>query len=318
MKLRKLAVRGLLSLTVVLLAAIAFGLALGWAPDRPVQELVKQWAPPPSTFIDVKGLQVHVRDEGLRTDPIPVVLIHGTSASLHTWEGWVDALKQQRRVITMDLPGFGLTGPNAQNDYRSEAYTRFVLDLMDALGVQRFVLGGNSLGGEIAWQVAEKAPQRVDRLILVDAAGYPLRPQSMPIGFRIARTPVLSKMMEVTLPRAMVESSVRNVYGDPSRVTPELVDRYEALILREGNRKALVRRFAQSSYEGAEPRIRAIRQPTLIIWGGRDLLIPVENAANFARDIANSRLAVFDDLGHVPHEEDPVRTVAAVLEFLKH
>ncbi len=313
---RKVLVRGLLPLIVLLFAAIALMLVFSWAPDRPVHELVKQWAPPPSTFVDVRGLKVHVRDEGVRTDPVPVVLIHGTSASLHTWEGWVAALKPQRRVITMDLPGFGLTGPNAQNDYRDETYTQFILDLMDTLGVQRFVLGGNSLGGEIAWQVAEKAPQRVAKLILVDAAGYPIRPQSMPIAFTIARTPVVNKMMEVTLPRSMVESSVRNVYGDPSRVTPALVDRYEALTLRAGNRKALAQRFAQSDFEGSGSRIEAIKQPTLILWGGRDMLIPLENAHWFKRDIAGSQLEVFDDLGHVPHEEDPARTVAVVRAFL--
>lgn len=310
--------RGLLSLLLVLLATLVLGLMLAWAPDRPVQELAQQWAPPPSAFVDVKGLKVHVRDEGPRTDPVPVALIHGTSASLHTWEGWADALKQQRRVITMDLPGFGLTGPNPQNDYRDETYAQFMRDLMDTLGVQRFVIGGNSLGGDIAWQVAEKAPQRVEKLILVDAAGYPMQPQSMPIAFTIARTPVINKMMEVTLPRAMVESSVRNVYGDPSRVTPALVDRYEALTLREGNRKALVRRFVQSDFEGARSsRIKNIKQPTLILWGGRDLLIPLENAYLFERDIAGSQLTVFDDLGHVPQEEDPARTVAAVQAFLK-
>ncbi|OGB20574.1 MAG: alpha/beta hydrolase [Burkholderiales bacterium RIFCSPLOWO2_02_FULL_57_36] len=315
---RKLFLRGVLSLIVLLLAALALGFALSWAPDRPVQELVKQWAPPPSTFVDVKGLKVHLRDEGVQTDPIPVVLIHGTSASLHTWEAWVDTLKSQRRVITMDLPGFGLTGPNPQNDYRNESYTQFIIDLMDTLGVQRFVLGGNSLGGDIAWQVAEKVPQRVDKLILVDAAGYPIRPQSMPIAFTIARTPVLNKMMEMTLPRSMVESSVRDVYGDPSRVTPALVDRYEALTLREGNRKALVQRFAQSNFEGSGSRIKAIKQPTLILWGGRDRLIPVENAYFFERDIAGSQLTVFDDLGHVPHEENPARTAAVVQAFLKN
>ena len=140
----------------------------------------------------------------------------------------------------------------------------------------------------------------------------------MPIAFAIARMPVVNKMMEVTLPRAMVESSVRNVYGDPARVTPALVDRYEALTLREGNRKALVQRFSQSNFEGSGSRVKAIKQPTLIIWGGRDQLIPVENAYFFERDIAGSQLKVFDDLGHVPHEEDPARTVAAVQVFLNN
>ena len=217
----------------------------------------------------------------------------------------------------MDLPGFGLTGPNATDDYRIATYASFVIDLLDALAVKKCVLAGNSLGGEIAWHVAISAPGRVERLILVDAAGYPLQSQSVPIGFRIARMPGLNRIMEFTLPRSLVASSVRNVYGDPARVTPELIDRYEVLTLRSGNRRALVRRFEQSDFGADAARIAAIRQPTLILWGGRDRLIPVDNGRRFARDIAGSRLVIFDDLGHVPHEEDAARTVAAVRDFLK-
>lgn len=300
-----------------LLALFALAVGLNWAPDRPVETLTARWAPPPSTFIDVRGLKAHVRDEGPRDDPAPLVLIHGTSASLHTWEGWVNAFKGERRVITMDLPGFGLTGPNAMDDYRTATYVGFVIDLLDTLAVKKCVLAGNSLGGEIAWQVAVSSPGRVERLILVDSAGYPLQSQSVPIGFRIARTPGLNRIMEFTLPRSLVASSVRNVYGDAARVTPELIDRYEALTLRSGNRHALVRRFEQSDFGADAARIATIRQPTLILWGGRDRLIPVDNARRFAHDIAGSRLVIFDDLGHVPQEEDASRTAAAVRVFLK-
>jgi pimeloyl-ACP methyl ester carboxylesterase len=300
-----------------LLAIIALAVGLTWAPDRPVETLTARWAPPPSTFIDVRGLKVHVRDQGPRDDPVPLVLIHGTSASLHTWEGWVAALKGQRRVITMDLPGFGLTGPNAHDDYRTATYVAFVTDLLDALGVKKCVLAGNSLGGEIAWHAALSSPERIERLILVDSAGYPLQSQSIPIGFRIARIPGLNRIMEFTLPRSLVAASVRNVYGDAARVTPELIDRYEALTLRSGNRRALGRRFEQSDFGADAARIAAIRQPTLILWGGRDRLIPVDNARRFAQDIGGSRLVIFDDLGHVPQEEDAARTAAAVRVFLK-
>ena len=302
---------------VALLALFALAVGLNWAPDRPVETLMARWAQPPSAFIDVRGLKVHVRDEGPRDDPAPLMLIHGTSSSLHTWEGWVAAFKGERRVITMDLPGFGLTGPNARDDYRTAAYVSFVIDLLDTLAVKKCVLAGNSLGGEIAWQVAVAAPGRVERLILVDAAGYPLQSQSIPIGFRIARTPGLNRIMEFTLPRSLVASSVRNVYGDAARVTPELIDRYEALTLRSGNRHALVRRFEQSDFGADAARIATIRQPTLILWGGRDRLIPVDNARRFEHDIAGSRLVIFDDLGHVPQEEDAARTAAAVRDFLK-
>jgi pimeloyl-ACP methyl ester carboxylesterase len=300
-----------------LLALFALAVGLNWAPDHPVETLTARWAPPPSTFIDVRGLKTHVRDEGPRDDPAPLVLIHGTSSSLHTWEGWVAAFKGERRVITMDLPGFGLTGPNAQDDYRTAAYVSFVIDVLDALAVKKCVLAGNSLGGEIAWHVAVSSPERIERLILVDSAGYPMQSQSIPIGFRIARIPGLNRIMEFTLPRSLVASSVRNVYGDPARVTEALIDRYEALTLRSGNRHALVRRFEQSDFGADASRIATIRQPTLILWGGRDRLIPVDNARHFARDIAASRLVIFDDLGHVPQEEDPARTAAAVRDFVK-
>ena len=151
-----------------------------WKPDLAMEDLVGRWASPSSTFVDIKGLKVHLRDEGPREDTVPIVLIHGTASSLQTWEGWVAALKEQRRVITFDLPGFGLTGPNARDDYRIESFVLFVLDVLDMLGVQLCVLGGNSLGGDIAWHIAVAAPERVERLILVDAAGYSM-PESEPI-----------------------------------------------------------------------------------------------------------------------------------------
>ncbi|MFZ6647390.1 alpha/beta fold hydrolase [Undibacterium sp. TJN25] len=308
--------KGLLYLLLLLLAIFALGIALNWAPDKPVDELKARWAPPPSQFIDVGGLQVHVRDEGPRDDPLPLVLIHGTAASLHTWEGWVAALKGKHRIITMDLPGFGLTGPNAQDDYSNAAYIRFMLDLLDKLGVQKCILGGNSLGGEIAWQVAVAAPQRVGKLILVDAGGYAFTPKSVPVGFMIARMPGLNRLMEWTLPRSMMEKSVRNVYGDASRVTPALVDRYEAMTLRQGNRRALGKRFGQLDGGASAGKIKTLAVPTLILWGERDKLIPVENGVLFQRDIAGSKLVRFPELGHVPQEEDPAATVAVVQQFL--
>lgn len=304
-----------LVVAVILLAGGGYVLATLEA-DRPVESLKARWATPPSQFVDVKGLAVHLRDEGPREDPVPVLLLHGTSASLHTWEGWVDALKGQRRVITVDMPGFGLTGPTAAGDYSLDAYVQFVVDVMDTLGVQQVVLGGNSLGGQIAWWTAVAHPTRVQRLVLVDAGGYDFQPESLPIGFTIAKLPVLNKLMEVTLPRGMIQSSVESVYGDPSKVTPALVDRYFELTLREGNRAALAERFRQGFRGEKAPLIRTIRQPTLVIWGGKDVLIPPQWGEQFAKDIPGSELAMFPDLGHVPQEEDPARTVAAVQAFL--
>jgi len=307
----------ILSAVVGILALMLVAtIATSWAPDRPVADLTARWAQPPSVFLDVAGLRAHVRDEGPREDPAPIVLLHGTSDSLHTWGGWTGALARDRRVIRVDLPGFGLTGPAPDGDYRAENYVRFVGALLDALDVQQCVLGGNSFGGWIAWETALALPERVRALVLVDAAGYPLESQSVPIGFRLARVPGLNRLLQSVLPRGLVESSVRNTYGDPSRVTPELVDRYYELTLREGNRAALAQRFAAGRHSPDTGRIAAIAVPTLILWGGRDRLIPLANGERFNREIAGSRLVVFPELGHVPQEEDSEATVAAVAEFL--
>jgi pimeloyl-ACP methyl ester carboxylesterase len=304
----------------VLMMLSTLALSLAYAPDRAPQTLVALWALPPSDFIEVKGQIVHVRDEGPRADPLPIVLVHGTSASLHTWEGWVKVLKKRRRVISFDLPGFGLTGPFAgqyeRDNYSGDAYARFLLDLLDRLGVQRAVLGGNSLGGEVAWRTAVLAPQRVAALILVDAMGPPFTPISVPLGFLIARIPVVNQISEWLLPRSLVAQGLADVYGDPARITPELVDRYFELALRQGNRRALALRMQHLVVGADAERIATLRLPTLILWGGRDRLIPPPIARQFQQQIPGSRLVVFPGLGHTPHEEDPAQTVLPVLEFL--
>ena len=302
-------------LALALLVATAAGMALTWAPDRQVSELQARWAPPPSAFVKVMGMDVHYRDEGPRNDPSPIVLLHGTSSSLHTWDGWASELTQTRRVIRFDLPGFGLTGPSPEGNYTIEYYVQFVSAMLEALEVNRYVLVGNSLGGEIAWESAVANPSRISRLILVDAGGYPPSGK-MPIGFVIAQLPGINLISQYTLPRAMIESSLKHVYGDPSRITPELVDRYYELTLRAGNRAAVSARFAQAKQGADAANIRKVAVPTLIIWGGKDELFPPEIAERFHEDIPGSWVAKFDHLGHVPQEEDPTRTLEAVRQFL--
>lgn len=321
-KLGWLLVTLLVAAMVALLAAfIAF-----WAPDQSVRQLAERWAPPPSQFIDLQGMQVHVRDEGPRADhssTIPIILLHGTGASLHTWDGWTEALVQQRRVIRVDLPGFGLTGPEPERNYSMERYAEFVIAVADYYQLPQFHLGGNSLGGRIAWYTAALNPKRVQRLVLVDASGgYPLQAQSVPLAFKIASNPLFSGMMNYILPRAVIRSSVENVYGDPSLVSEDLVDLYYAMAVRSGNRQALRDRFAQDPLDNPQAvareqaMIQRLQQPTLILWGALDRLIPVSHAHQYAADLQHHQLHIFAELGHIPHEEDPAATVAPVLTFL--
>ncbi|MFG6417178.1 alpha/beta fold hydrolase [Roseateles sp. DC23W] len=299
----------------ILLMLSALGFAIGKAPDRSLESLVPRWAPPPSDFIELDGLLVHYRDQGPSSDPLPLVLIHGTSASLHTWEGWATELARTRRVISFDLPGFGLTGPNADGDYRDARYVTFVRNLLARLGVGRVIVAGNSLGGEIAWQLALAEPARVAGLVLLDAAGHDFVPESLPLGFRIARIPVLREGMRWVLPRRAVENSVISVYGDPTRVSAALVDRYYELTLRAGNRVALMQRMDQLA-PGPVERLPEIQVPTLILWGGKDRLIPPIWGERFHAAIPGSRLVKFPALGHVPQEEDPAATLAALRDWL--
>ncbi len=309
--------QGLRWLALAVFLMLAAGIGLSWAPDRSADSLKARWATAPSQFMEVQGMQVHLRDEGPKDDPEPILLIHGTSASLHTWDGWTAALTSQRRVIRMDLPGFGLTGPAPDNDYRIERYADFVVALMDKLQIRQAALAGNSLGGGIAWRTAVQHPARVSRLVLVDAIGYPLQSTSVPLGFRLAQINWLKLVMRQLLPRRMIEGSVRNVYANPDKVSPELVDRYYELTLRAGNRESLTQRMKLRETDALSAGlIKTIGQPTLILWGAQDRLITEPSGQRFHQDIAGSQYVVFEGLGHVPQEEDPERTVQAVKAFL--
>jgi pimeloyl-ACP methyl ester carboxylesterase len=314
MKLRLRPVVSVLAL-LVLLSALLF-LRSAWQPDRPVEELKGRWAPPPSTFLRLQDMDVHVRDEGPRDDPFPLVLLHGTSSSLHTWEGWAERLRDRYRVVRVDLPGFGLTGPPPDGDYTLERYAGFVLALLERLGIRIAVLGGNSFGGRVAIATSLADGYRTRALVLVDASGLEVEADSVPIGFRIAQLPGIGPLMANLLPRGMIGSSVRNVYGDPDKVGEQLIDRYFELTLREGNRRALVERMRQAPGGELEGRVADVRSPTLILWGGEDRLIPPAVGRRLAEQIRGSRILMFEGLGHVPQEEDPEATVAPVREFL--
>jgi pimeloyl-ACP methyl ester carboxylesterase len=317
--------RGLLLVLAFALVGLGGFIAWNWAPDRPAEELAARWGAPPSQFEAVLGLPIHLRDEGPRDDPMPILLLHGTGDSLHTWQGWADALLPTRRVIRYDLPGFGLTGPDPAHDYSMKRQVAVLMAVLDRLGVERAVIAGNSLGGGIAWQAALAHPERVSALVLVDASGAPAAdvvaaastaPRSVPIGFRLARMSWAAPVLQRVLPRGVIESSLRNVYGDPSKVSTELVDRYFDLATREGNRAALMSRFGKRGELASTKPVSEITQPTLILWGARDRLIPLAAGERFREAISGSELVVFDELGHVPQEEDPARTVAAVQAFL--
>ncbi|MEI7445385.1 MAG: alpha/beta hydrolase [Burkholderiales bacterium] len=251
-------------------------------------------------------------------EPPAILLLHGTASSLHTWDGWARAMSPTMRVVRLDLPGFGLTGPHPSGDYSGAATADFLERFANAAGLKRFAIAGNSLGGYYAWRFALRHPERVSALILVDAVGYPIQPGTgESVAMQLARMPVVSELMRFAPIRGIVERSLKETYVDGTKVTPALVDRYEQLMLRPGNRAAMGDRARAERRPIGWQRLSELRMPTLIQWGEADAWIPMSHAERFRQDIPNSRLVVYPGLGHLPMEEDPDTTVRDAMIFLR-
>ena len=301
----------------VLVALIGGALLVFQVPDIPVEKLRAKYGSPASRYVEVApGTIIHMRDEGPR-DGFPVVLIHGSNASLHTWEPWVARLSPTYRVISLDLPAHGLSGPVPSRDYSTAAYVGVTEKLIDKLGLTRFAIGGNSMGGGVAWHYAAAHPDKVAALILVDSVGQPEPGKSSPpIGFRIARIPVLRDLLASVLPRSMIEQSLHQSVSVQSIVTPAAVDRYWELLRYPGNRSATMDRFAGYHRQDDTALLAKLTMPVQIVWGREDKLIPVGSAAWFSRHLPNARVTILDGIGHLPMEEAPDRALAPVLPLL--
>jgi pimeloyl-ACP methyl ester carboxylesterase len=286
--------------------------------DIPVADLRAKYGSPDSQYVELApGTVIHLRDQGPK-DGFPIILLHGSNASLHTWEPWVARLSPKYRVISFDFPAHGLSGPVPSRDYSATAYVGITEKVVDHLGLTRFALGGNSMGGGVAWRYAAAHPDKVAALILVDAAGRPPteRNKSTPLGFRIANTLVLRDIAATITPRSLFESSFRQSISVQSIATPQMIDRYWELIRYPGNRQATLDRFGGYKPQADDGSIRKVTVPTLILWGRDDKVIPVASAEWFSKNLPNARVTILDDVGHIPMEEAPDRSLAPVLELL--
>ncbi|WP_040474040.1 alpha/beta fold hydrolase [Flavobacterium frigoris] len=299
-------------LGLVILICILFGYT-----DRTIDDLQSKYATIPSQFVALDGMNVHYRDEGDALDSLPIVLIHGTASSLHTFDTWASSLKKNKRVLRMDLPAFGLTGPFPDRNYSIDHYVNFLEDFLAVRGIKHCILAGNSLGGQIAWRFTLKKPAMVAKLILIDAAGYPKESTSEPIAFKMAKIPVINKILSFITPRFVVKFSVENVYADKSKITESLIDRYFDLTLRAGNRQAFVDRMNVAYDTGYLKKINGIQQKTLVLWGEKDALITTASAQRFHDDLPNDTLVILKNSGHVPMEENPTESLRAVLSFIE-
>jgi pimeloyl-ACP methyl ester carboxylesterase len=237
-----------------------------------------------------------------------VVLLHGSGSSLEGFARVAELLSASHDVIRPDLPGFGRTGPRPDRDYRVRTSARTIARFTTALGLPHFAVAGNSLGGNIAWNLALDAPERVDALVLVNATGYPGK--TLPAGLRLARNPLLRPLLRRWLPRGATERGLREAVGASSAIVDDaMVDRVHALTSRPGNRSAFVD-FANTDQPVRSPEIPRITAPTLVLRSaGID-------GQNFARDISNSHELINPDGGHLLPEEAPQWVANAIRTFL--
>ena len=306
-------------LFILLLAAFAALFLWGYAPDTEAAQMERKYGSAASRFAKLEpGLRVHYRDEGKQDGPV-LVLIHGSNASLHTWEQWVGILGKDYRIISLDLPGHGLTGNNPAGVYDSASYVRVVDRLLTQLNVDKAVIGGNSMGGGVSWAYALEHPEKIEALLLVDASGQPnARSGEMPLGFRLMRMPVIKEAARFIAPRSIFESSVKTSMSVQSGIDDKLIDRYWELNRYPGNRTATMQRFSSSKSmaSGTKERLSTIKVPVLILWGAKDNLIPVTAAKWFAEAMPQAKLIIYPNVGHIPMEEIPQKSANDVKIWL--
>jgi pimeloyl-ACP methyl ester carboxylesterase len=217
------------------------------------------------------------------------------------------------RVVRFDLPGCGLSEPDRTGNYGDARSITLVKDLMDGLGIESATLVGNSMGGRIAWQFAAAFPARTRKLVLISPDGF----ASPGIQYgKPPRVPPLLHSMKYFLPRALLKMNLAAAYAEPARLSESVVDRYYELMLAPGNRGAMLDRMRQSVLEDPVPVLRQIHTPTLLLWGKKDRLIPIENATDYLAAIPDATLVSFPDLGHVPQEEAPAESLKPLEKFL--
>ncbi|WP_295528418.1 alpha/beta fold hydrolase [Novosphingobium sp. Chol11] len=295
---------GLLGIGAVSLAAYLY------APDKPRVALEALY---PGEYRTVLGMRLRLRDTGPRDRPA-LILVHGFGSSLDTWEPWAEALSVRYRVVRFDLPGFGLSGPDPTGDYSDARSMKILIGLMDQLGIARASLIGNSLGGRIVWNLAALHPERVARLVLISPDGF-----ASP-GFEYGKPPQVPLMMKAlpyVAPREMLKQNLAIAYARPAALSEETVTRTRDMMLAPGVRRAILARMEQVILRDPAPTLARIKAPVLLLWGEKDGMIPISNAADYMRDLPpGAKLVRLPELGHVPFEENPGRALIPVEAFL--
>lgn len=291
--------------------------------DVPTDVVDARYTSPDSQFSELGDLgRVHYRDEGRRQAP-PIILLHGSNASLHTFEPWVTRLKDKFRVVTIDLPGHGLTGEVPSGDYSNEAMVAVVNELANNLGLEHFVIGGNSMGGSIALRYALDHPKKITGLVLINSSGFMRKrfqndDSQGVLVFRLLKNPWFRAIGEVMDPYYFVSQGLEAAFHQQAAVTEAMVMRYYDLALREGTRKATMKRFSATEDKKYQAQdLARINVPTLLMWGKEDAVAPFAFASGYETLIPRISTAYYDGVGHIPMEEVPEISAADLIAFME-
>ncbi|HEY0283555.1 MAG TPA: alpha/beta hydrolase, partial [Rhizomicrobium sp.] len=247
-----------------------------------------------------------------------LVLVHGFGDALGTWDGWTAALKDQYRIIRVDLPGHGLTQAPATYRIDVEAYADLIDELAAKLSLPKFAIAGNSLGGAVAWEFAVRHPSRLNALILVDAAGWPSKglTKNPPLAFRILQYKLGRDILKTIDNKPLIRDSLRREVGDPSVITPQLVERWAELQRAPGHREILMSGPVAGKGLAAKEKLAGIKLPALVLWGENDPLLDLDGGKKFAAAIPGARFVVYPHVGHLPQIESPIPSARDVALFL--
>jgi pimeloyl-ACP methyl ester carboxylesterase len=306
------AVQALLQAMAAMAALAAAGWALAYRPDLSPAALERHYAGAASRFLEVDGLRIHYRDEGRGQ---PVVLLHGLTDSLFVWDAWAPLLAERFRIIRLDLPGHGLTGPDPAGRCDWRATADLVARFLDRLGIARASLVGSSFGGAIAWQIAALHPDRVQHLVLVAPVAYTAG-GCLPWLLRLLAHPLTGPLLARLTPRRAFADRARQVWADPQQLDPAMLERQYRLFRRAGNRAALGAILRAGRTLETEPLLARITAPTLLVWGAADPVLPPGNAQRLASAIRGAQVVTIPGAGHVPMLERPELGLAAVRDFL--
>ena len=298
-----------IGLGTAILAIVMYGL---WTPDLERAELEKRYVASSPQMLDVDGLKVHYKETGPQAAPA-LLLMHGFGSSLQAWDDWSLKLEQKYRVIRLDLPGFGLTGASPANDYSEEKDLAILTHFADKLGLEKFSIIGHSMGGKMAWTLAASQPERVQALVLMAPDGFP---EAKDFGTKPYEVPAVTGLIKYFLPKYLVRKSIEPAFAEADALSDARVNRYYDMLRAPGVRAAILERSNQTIYTDPVPRLKAIKAPTLLIWGEQDQMIPSTNAKSYASVLSNSTTVLVPKLGHLLQEEQPEKGLTAVMQFL--